>query len=124
MDRLLKGIGILAVALAVSIAFGWALGVGLGTPGQVKAGGGGVNNVIAFATGEGLDKFYIIDTEAKVILVYKRASKYAATLIGARSYEFDIEAARGRELGIRQNGYTITQAKAIAQGSGQRRKGR
>ncbi len=121
MERYGKAAALLGAALVVSIAFGWALGAGMGHGQQARAGGGGAGNVIAFAAGEGQTKLYIIDTEAKVILVYDRAGKFAATLIGARTYEYDIEAARKRELPVRGNGYSIIQTKAISEGGTGRR---
>ena len=108
MNRYLWGMGVLAVALLVSLAFGWALGVGLGRSGEVAAQGASTGNVIAIPSGEGY-RLYLVDTEAKVILVYdSRSGKSGFSLVGGRSYEFDIEFARKSEIRFLQNGYDIS----------------
>ena len=82
-----------------------AVGAGSGRPSEVSAYGGGTTGVIAFPVGN--DRVYLIDPEAKVILVYAKAAKYATSLIGGRSYDLDIELVKRTEIELRQNGMPL-----------------
>lgn len=107
MDRVLRGIGVLAVALTLSLALGWGLGIGLGDRSAVSADGASSGNLIAVPTSEG-NRLYLIDTNAKVILVYdSRGGRSGFSLVGGRTFEFDLEFVKKSEIKFNQNGYSI-----------------
>jgi len=106
MNRILKIAGVAAVALVVSLAFGWALGRGMGSTGEIQADGGSSGSIIAIP-GDG-NRMYLIDIEAKVIMVYDSTSaRTGFSFVGGRTFEFDAEFCRKSEVRYNQRGYTI-----------------
>lgn len=115
MNRALKTVGFVATALLVSVAFGWALGVGLGNRSAVSAQGASSGNLMAVPGTD--NRLYLIDTEAKVIVVYDSQGRSASgfTCVAARSYEVDIEASKRTEIRFSSKGYNILQMQALFQ---------
>ena len=111
MNRLLRELTVLVAAFGVAAVFGWALGKGLGSNGEVEAGGGAINNVIA-VTGNENNRLYLIDTDTKVILVYENSSnKRGFTMVAGRFYDFDRQLARIKDLPYDQRKYSLRQIK-------------
>lgn len=91
-------------ALLVAIAYVWRLSE---TP-PLRAQGGDVIAVTGWD--DGTHRLYLVDTAKKVILVYGYSvanQKYDFTLIAARYYDIDAQAAVGSEYPGSQKGYDI-----------------
>jgi hypothetical protein len=74
--------------------FGWALGRGMGTSNEVEAGGGAINNLIALS-GTDSQRIYLIDTDAKTIMVYEApGGRSGFSMVAGRWYEADSQVLR------------------------------
>ncbi len=107
MENLRNRVGGRGAAIAASIALGWTLGVGQGNRSEVQAYDSTANGMVVVPGGG--SRLYLVDTESRVILVYDKTNRSAAGLIGARSYEYDLEYARKREIGFDQKGWDFDQ---------------
>lgn len=117
MNKWPKILGIAALALLCSGAFGLAIGYGLGLRGEAEAATSGASgSLLALTTDGATQRMYVIDTEAKVIMVYEGPSGGRGfTLVAGRTFEVDREYLRKRELKYSSRGYTITQIQILLQ---------